>query len=219
MNRDERRARSEGLPPGAWWDADILAPRDPDAGGTWIGVRPDGVWACVLNAYIDDNDLPIIDVPETRGRLIPHVLNCDDPFDALKRLDLTRTHGFRMWLGTDAGVTDVLWNGHTLAETQPLQRDRFAFVTSSSVDQEKVKALRAAVFSSWVDVGAPHHSNGLPSLLTQRAELASSDAIAMAREHSHTKSCTQITIGDEGIGMQHWDFDHRLGSAVSTVKF
>ena len=46
-NRDEDPARG-GDPPGRWPDG-IVAPRDPKAGGTWIGVNAHGVVSAVTN--------------------------------------------------------------------------------------------------------------------------------------------------------------------------
>ena len=51
-NRDERPARAPGQPPVLLEAARCraLAPRDPDAGGTWITVNAAGVTGCVPNA-------------------------------------------------------------------------------------------------------------------------------------------------------------------------
>ncbi|AKS41290.1 NRDE family protein [Wenzhouxiangella marina] len=48
-NRDEFHARSTA--PLAWWEgkSSILAGRDLQAGGTWLGTRRDGRWAAVTN--------------------------------------------------------------------------------------------------------------------------------------------------------------------------
>ncbi|NRA31434.1 MAG: NRDE family protein [Parvularculaceae bacterium] len=219
MNRDERRTRSEGLPPEHWQDTDILAPRDPDAGGTWIGVRRDGTWACLLNGYLSGVAQHDIKEPQTRGRLIPAVLASTKPQQELGAMDLSRTNAFRLWLGTNDGITDFFWDGKTLSQQQPVVCDNYTFVTSSSVQQDAVKELRADVFSSWVLAGAQHQKNGLPTLLTDAAGLGPSDAIAMGREHSHTKSCTQITTGNGESHMQHWGFDRRHMPAEVSVSF
>lgn len=50
-SRDEQRTRSDGLPPSEWAGGGfrLLSPRDPDAGGTWIALRDDGVILAVMN--------------------------------------------------------------------------------------------------------------------------------------------------------------------------
>ncbi|HTE06715.1 MAG TPA: NRDE family protein [Planctomycetota bacterium] len=50
-NRDEANARGPGLPPRVerFGDATVMAPRDSDAGGTWIGVDDRGRCLAILN--------------------------------------------------------------------------------------------------------------------------------------------------------------------------
>lgn len=64
-NRDEAYARPTA--PAAWWpDAPVLAGRDLEAGGTWMGVAPGGRWAVVTNV----RDLPAHRPRDrSRGRL------------------------------------------------------------------------------------------------------------------------------------------------------
>src|SRR5262245_8061057 len=53
FNRDERRTRGPGLPPGMMEGDGVrfLAPTDADAGGTWIGVNQFGLTVGLLNRY------------------------------------------------------------------------------------------------------------------------------------------------------------------------
>ncbi len=73
-NRDEFHARAAA--PAAWGDAPpfarILAGRDLEAGGTWLGVRRDGRWALVTNVREGGRHDP---AARSRGELVPDVLN------------------------------------------------------------------------------------------------------------------------------------------------
>ncbi len=53
FNRDERRSRAEALPPATQTRGGrrILAPVDPDGGGTWLGVNECGLVVALLNFY------------------------------------------------------------------------------------------------------------------------------------------------------------------------
>jgi uncharacterized protein with NRDE domain len=73
-NRDEHHARA--ALPAHWGErppyAGMLAGRDLEAGGTWMGVRGDGRWALVTNVREGrggDTAAP------SRGELVPQVLN------------------------------------------------------------------------------------------------------------------------------------------------
>jgi len=50
-SRDEQRTRAPGQPPSVWSvdEHKLLSPRDPDAGGTWVALRDDGVILAVMN--------------------------------------------------------------------------------------------------------------------------------------------------------------------------
>jgi uncharacterized protein with NRDE domain len=73
-NRDELHARP--TEPMAWWSAPaMLAGRDLQAGGTWLGVARDGRYAVVTNIA---GSTPVPNAP-SRGLLIPGYLSRPQP--------------------------------------------------------------------------------------------------------------------------------------------
>lgn len=97
-NRDEFHARAAA--PLAWWpDApDILAGRDLQAGGTWLGVHRSGRIAAVTNVREADAALRR---PRSRGHLITQFLTASIPADEFaQRLQPTATEygGFNLLL-------------------------------------------------------------------------------------------------------------------------
>lgn len=80
-NRDED-ARRAAEPPSVW-PAGIVAPRDAQAGGTWIGVNRHGVLAAVTNR----EDGKRLERPKSRGHLAPEVLKAEDAFEARRRTE------------------------------------------------------------------------------------------------------------------------------------
>jgi uncharacterized protein with NRDE domain len=106
-NRDEHHARA--ALPAQWGDrppyAGMLAGRDLEAGGTWMGVRGDGRWALVTNVREGrggDTAAP------SRGELVPDVLNAP-PGSALAALQrkAANYNGFNLLVGDAAGATWV----------------------------------------------------------------------------------------------------------------
>jgi uncharacterized protein with NRDE domain len=105
-NRDEFHARAAS--PAAWGsDAtfmNILAGRDLEAGGTWLGVRRDGRFALVTNVREGRTHDP---AARSRGELVPRVLNAPAPVErALRDVADTqnRYNGFNLIVGDGAGV-------------------------------------------------------------------------------------------------------------------
>lgn len=82
-NRDEFYARPT-LPLAAWEDAPgVFAGRDLEAGGTWLGIGPDGRFAALTN--VRDPDQPL--GPRSRGELVAGFLRGrESPFDYLERV-------------------------------------------------------------------------------------------------------------------------------------
>ncbi len=68
-NRDEHHARPAA--PAAWWAEGILAGRDLEAGGTWLGVTRTGRWALITNIREPDRRDP---GAPSRGALVTRVL-------------------------------------------------------------------------------------------------------------------------------------------------
>lgn len=76
-NRDEYFARAAA--PAAWWpEPHILAGRDLQARGTWLGMRPDGRFAALTNYR--DTARPLRDAP-SRGALVPQTLAAAAPLE------------------------------------------------------------------------------------------------------------------------------------------
>lgn len=101
-NRDEYHARV--AQPAHWWPEGILAGRDLDAGGTWLGVSRQGRWAFVTNvrdAGRNDKGAP------SRGSLVVDALR--DPqapmLAAAAALRGPRRNGFNLLVGDRASAS------------------------------------------------------------------------------------------------------------------
>ncbi|MEO8344704.1 MAG: NRDE family protein [Betaproteobacteria bacterium] len=107
-NRDEFHARASC--PAQWGNvhpfADVLAGRDLEAGGTWLGVRRDGRWALLTNVRGGrGSNKP--NAP-SRGDLVPAVLNQPaPPAAALATVmhNASAYNGFNLLAGDAHGAT------------------------------------------------------------------------------------------------------------------
>lgn len=103
-NRDEAHARpTAGL--ARWSDAPhVLAGRDLEAGGTWLGVTDVGRWATVTNVRDPASVRPDV---RSRGALVADFLRGDaSPADYAARVQAERdaTNGFNLLVGDGAEV-------------------------------------------------------------------------------------------------------------------
>ena len=103
-NRDEFYARPSAA--AHWWDdaPDLLAGRDLEAGGTWLGVRANGRFAAVTN-FTNPNQPP---PPRSRGALVTDFLRgAKACADYAAGVDGQQYQGFNL----------LLWDGHGLVCT------------------------------------------------------------------------------------------------------
>lgn len=103
-NRDEAHARP-AAPLAAWTDAPgVLAGRDLDAGGTWLGATESGRWATVTNVRDPASVRPD---RRSRGALVADFLRGTDTpeaFAARVQADRDRTNGFNLLVGDGSAV-------------------------------------------------------------------------------------------------------------------
>jgi uncharacterized protein with NRDE domain len=98
-NRDEYYARPSA--PLDWWpeQTDMLAGKDMEAGGTWMGATPRGFWGAVTN-YRERRESP---APQSRGELVAGFLSGDkEPSAYLDEVHplAQRYGGFNLLVGT-----------------------------------------------------------------------------------------------------------------------
>ncbi|MFT4929261.1 MAG: hypothetical protein ACI8WB_005392, partial [Phenylobacterium sp.] len=151
FNRDEKKTRSDALPPQLRVIDGIktLQPTDPDAGGTWMSVNEAGIIVCLLNNYRDTSSTTPITTPTStpwtsRGKLVQQLatLTSHQAIDAeLARQTLSQYQPFHLIILSLEQQMLFNWNGKQLTEgIAP------AFLTSSGFDTTGVLAGRAQQF-------------------------------------------------------------------------
>ncbi|MEC7120452.1 MAG: NRDE family protein [Pseudomonadota bacterium] len=97
-NRDEFYAR-ETQPLHVWPDQPIVAGRDQQLGGTWLGVGPNGRWAALTNYRQMPRQIP--EQSRSRGLLVSEFLSGDlSPMAYARQIDLQCYEGFSLLMGT-----------------------------------------------------------------------------------------------------------------------
>lgn len=154
-NRDERRGRSEALPPTSRNARRRVAtfPVDPDGGGTWIAVNDAGVAAALLN----QTPLAGASAPgahlRSRGSVIPSLMHHGSWAAALAEaatLDATAFAPFRLLIVQGRVLGVVSSDGRCLSSAMR-DIDRPVLFTSSSLGDMVVEAPRALLFARFMD--------------------------------------------------------------------
>ncbi len=151
FNRDERRRRKRAEPP-ARYEVDglsYLAPRDGDAGGTWLAVSELGLSLALLNYY----DAPALEAPvegafTSRGMLVASLVAAPGLAEVERRLstlDLLCYRPFTLLALTPSSAALFEWTGNGLSRhPEPVPR----LLSSSGFDAPTAERLRRELLST-----------------------------------------------------------------------
>src|SRR5438552_13437099 len=212
-NRDEYHARPTAA--AHWWIAEdgpeILAGRDQEAGGTWLGVTRSGRWAFVTNVRRGVERDPRA---PSRGLLVPRVLRDPrDPHSALIAAiaDAQHYNGFNLMAGE---IAEASW-GSNRDERGSRLPSGIHGLSNAQLDTPWPKLVRTkSGVAAWTEAGR-EDIDALLALLTDR-ERAQDDELPstgvsrewervlsapfIIGEHYGTRSSTVLTLSRDGEG-------------------
>lgn len=203
-SRDELRSRSAETEP-AWRTLPngmrACWPTDPDAGGTWVGVREDGLLLGILNLNLRDEELDPNRPPATvsRGLVIPELMGEPTISDCVERLGSMGLRGmkpFRLLMvareDTGARVAVARFDAMELSFPHVLTALREPMCLASSGLGDHLVQGRLPVFDELVrpdpssENQAAFHRHQWP----EHPELS----VLMSREAARTSSVTTIEV-------------------------
>ncbi len=216
-NRDEFYARATR--PAAWWGqaVSLLAGRDEEAGGTWLGINRRGRFAMLTNVRAPSERNPHA---PTRGALVVSALQSSEPVGAWLRNLAARSHaynGFNLLVGdavaAPGGEPELHYHSNRLVEA-PRRLDpgiyglsnafldtpwpkvtravaRFACQIANRVDPEALLALMAD--------RALAPDNALPSTGVPLEWERALSAIQIRANGYGTRATTVITVRNDGL--------------------
>ena len=142
-NRDEFLARPT-RPLHQWADAPIVAGRDAQSGGTWLGMTANGRWAALTNYRQLPSVKPDAALLRSRGLLVSEYLASElSPLQFVREIELLRYEGFSLIVGTREQAVVVSNMG-----TAPTVLASGLYVLSNGLIDEpwpKVECLRQRV--------------------------------------------------------------------------
>lgn len=119
-NRDEQFDRPTVPPARRDWNADVVAPADEEAGGTWLGYNEHGVLVALTNRWVDED----LSGERSRGLLVRDALGFESAEDAARHvereLDEQSYEGFNLVLADQSAALLVeWWGGRRLRNLDP----------------------------------------------------------------------------------------------------
>lgn len=205
--RDERTTRAPGVPPSLVQRRRLsaLAPRDPDAGGTWVGVNELGLTLGLANLYPPEGVGDAAPVPGlvTRGRIIDDLLGAATAGEArelLGAMDPTVFAPFTLAVLEPGRFPELhRWDGSRMAaSTVPSP----GLLLTSSGAGSMVEELRRREYARLAP-GSPPAADDIDALHRSHLDSLGADSFCMHRAEAETASLTRIEVGARAISMTY----------------
>jgi len=209
FNRDERLGRAPEQAPGEARSrgTGFLAPRDGEAGGTWISVNELGLTCCLLNGYFASRGGPS-DTPRSRGLLVLDLA----PLAGLEllarhlgELDLAPYEPFVL-CGFEAPAPGRIearsfaWDGLELVASA-LGPDDLP-VCSSGHDPVLAREQRRAEWLRMADAG-PMTPERMAAFHRSHLDAPGPASPCMHREDASTRSLVHVAVEAQRVSMRH----------------
>ncbi len=150
FNRDENRCRPAARPPvrRRFGRREAILPIDPVSDGTWIGANDAGLILALLNG---NPPRPVgAKAVRSRGQIVPALLGCDSPADALDRFERslrpTDFAPFRLVVVGRGVIADLRWDGRQSMVSSRLLGGSPVLFTSSGLGDHLVEKPRRELF-------------------------------------------------------------------------
>lgn len=167
-NRDEFFERPT-LPLHHWQHAPILAGKDSQSSGTWLGINPkNGKWATVLNVRQLGQAQPEPALKTSRGKLVSDYLTSTLPPRAFaQQIPLAQFEGFNFVLG-DTRQAFIISNRGQALESLPAGLHVFSNgeMTGAASHWEKCEKLRGKVRQEVLPLVQTHIAVHLPHAIS-----------------------------------------------------
>ncbi len=211
FNRDELWSRGTAQPPAVTRGAggvSIIAPRDPDGGGTWIAATSRGEVFGLLNNYRDAQHFRIKGPLTSRGVIIDWVSGRPDGQSVgevltERRTDLDLVRPFRLLVATPAGERaatcgEWTWTGRSLVQGV-LELPGVA--VSSGTRQEQAHGRRMEALSDLL--GSDGGWSAVAQRMSQHLPEPGPMALCMHRVGAQTVSQTVVEVSDDAVVMRY----------------
>ncbi len=199
-NRDESRTRLRAEPPQVETIAgvQVLAPRDADAGGTWIAANELGTTVCLLNRQGVRPQKP----PISRGFLVRNLADAVNVADVTERLDALDLGSYRPFtlIAIDPHSETLFW----WEDGETLKRDTAPQAPLASSSHQRWPEVISARRKLWQEIN-PHNEADLLQFHHNHQPTRGVLSPCMHRTLAKTVSLTCVRVAADQVEMTYTD--------------
>jgi uncharacterized protein with NRDE domain len=210
-NRDELLDRPSEGPRLGISRPRILAPKDLQRGGTWLGMNEYSVFAAITNRIDVESKRNRV----SRGELVRDAMLCMTAEQAREKVaarDGWRLNGFHLVIADRSDMFLLIGDGNTIDSSS--QGDGTIVVTNHGIGRivtEKTPRRVSHVLTAWQEYGIRHKTptpESLRPLLDIHDDWRYGTCIHEPEENYGTKSSSVIRL-DARTDVQEWQYWHR----------
>jgi len=210
-NRDESAARSLALPPRVYTgeSAELIYPKDPDAGGSWIALKDKGEAAVLLNgAFVRHMRKP--PYRKSRGLVFLEIMEASQPYDRFCEIGLDGIEPFTLVLFAGSRLWECRWDG-SRKYVSDLDASTSHIWSSSTLYDHPVAKNRRQWFEKWLEANSrPSHDRVLDFHRSAGNGDIRNDLVINRDDRMRTVSVTSIIMTKDNARMTYNDL--RSGS-------
>lgn len=153
--RDENPKRPVALPPDIYTvdNSSFLSPKDPLAGGTWVGVSEQGNTIVLLNGGFEKHERKKY-YRKSRGLIVTELLSSPIPIVDWSLIDMKDIEPFTLILLEEGNLFQLVWDGNEKHRIR-LDSDQPHIWSSSTLYNKTVTERRKELFQNWVAMNPP----------------------------------------------------------------
>jgi len=202
--RDESPARARAIAPEIYTKGNIsfLSPKDPMAGGTWIGTNNSGNTIILLNGGFENHSRKDTYL-KSRGIIVSELLATESPVEEWKLIDMEGIEPFTLIIWSDEALFQLVWDG--IQKHEIIQDKNIPHIWSSStLYNTAIKKHREELFWQWI-VEEPFVSKQSVLNFFKTFTNEQNGFIMNRDEKIKTLSYTSIEINDNNTTMSYYD--------------
>jgi uncharacterized protein with NRDE domain len=205
-NRDERKARARAIAPQLYsiHGSQVVYPKDPEAGGTWLAVSESGIAICLLNGAKEKH---ISNPPyrQSRGLLLLDFWKYADPQNFLENTDFDGIEPFTLVVAQIGKCETIRWNGQN-TEFEVKDSKKPAIWSSATLYSPEVIKERENWFQEWLKNQTSFETNSILDFHRLGGKGDPGNHLVMSRsDQKSTLSISSVSVQSENIEFHYQD--------------